>query len=209
MTARLWSTDTVPPAERTDLWRETMRLNWGLSTDFFGDSACTGRLASQQLGQLPISRLTASRHRVVREARAPGLSEPAYLKILAPFEGEAWVHQHQRRALARPGEWVVYDTSEPYVVENPTAVDHLVLMVPRELMQGGPLDMQAFMARTLGAQGVSRVALEAMRAAHGELAHLRPHLAQRTAELMSELIRLSLLQLSGAPSGLDQRAALR
>jgi AraC-like DNA-binding protein len=200
----------VPPRERTALWRESMHVLFGgLRTDFYGDAVCAGRLVASDLGPLPIARLEASRHSVYREAGRPGDSHPGYLKIVAPFEGEAWVYQHDRRAVARPGEWVAYDTTEPYVVENPVHVDHLVLMVPREVIAHAQLGVHTFMARTLSARGVSRLALDAMRSAHTELPHLVPHLAQSTASMVSELVRLSLLQLGGECSPLDRRLALR
>ena len=211
MPAAVWNTDAVPPAERTALWRESMHEAFGgLRTEFPGDAVFAGRLVSSELGALPIARLQAGRHRVLREARPRRASDPGHLKILAPFEGEAWVYQHQRKALARPGEWVAYDTNEAYVVDNPAPVDHLVLMVPRQLLEDSALDVRDFMARTLSAHGVSRVALETMRSAQRELPHLLPHLAQNTADMVSELVRLSLLQLRAADSGLmSPRTALR
>jgi AraC-like DNA-binding protein len=181
----------------------------GLRTEFFGDPVFNGSLATSQFGELPIARLEASRHRVVRESPPFGSSDPGYLKILAPFGGEAWVYQHNRKARARPGEWVVYDMSSPYVVENPAHVDHLVLMVPRRLLEDAKLAVPNLMAQTLSPQGISRIALEGMRSAYFELSHIPPHLAHSAGDALGRLIKLSLLQLSGQESFSSGRLALR
>jgi hypothetical protein len=149
MSTRVWSTQDVPPAERVALWRDSMHDYFGgLRTEFYGDAVFAGTLVTSRFGALPIARLDAGRHRVLRDARNRDMSDPGYLKILAPFEGEAWVYQHNRKAQATPGEWVIYDTTEPYVVENPSRVDHLVFMVPRGLLEDAKLAVPSFMAHS-------------------------------------------------------------
>jgi AraC-like DNA-binding protein len=181
----------------------------GLKTDFYGDRVCDGQLVARQLGEIPIAHLRASRHCVMREGATRGQAEAGYLKILAPYEGEAWVVQHDRRALARPGEWVVYDTTQPYVVENPSPVDHLVLMVPRSLLQGTRVPVHDMMARTLGSSGLPRIALEHMRAVSRELPQLAPNQVRLMSGSLSEQIKASLLLVAGVDTGLSQRATLR
>jgi AraC-like DNA-binding protein len=210
MRTRIWSTQDVPPTERTTLWRTSMHDSFGgLRTEFYGDAVFSGTLVTSRFGELPIARLDAGRHRVVRDARNRDTADPGDLKILAPFAGEAWVYQHNRKALARPGAWVVYDTAEPYAVENPHHVDHLVMMVPRRWLEDAKLNVQDFMAHSLGPHGISRMALESMRSAYFELSHMPPHLAHSAAQALGQLIRLSLLQLSGAHGTRGGPLALR
>ncbi|MBX3599861.1 MAG: helix-turn-helix domain-containing protein [Rubrivivax sp.] len=204
------TTDDVSPRERVAFWGDWVhRLFGGLQSDLYGDTAFDGRLCSVQAGDVVLTHLSANRHRVLRSALLARRSEAGYVKIVAPLAGRAGVEQRGRRAWVGPGQWSLYDTTETYAVDNPTRVEHLIVMVPKERLLERGLALHELCARPLGAAGVSRLALETMRQAWRELPGLGPGAAQGVGELITQGVHLSLLDLAGRGTAATQREALR
>jgi AraC-like DNA-binding protein len=192
-------TDLLPPREHGKAWSEWMsRLFFGLRSDLYGDTEFDGRLSSSHAGEVIMTKLEANRHRVRRETRpAPG-SEANYLKIIAPWQGNAAVEQHGRQSWVRPGGWAIYDTTGRYEVANPERSQHLIVMLPKDLLVERGLRLDPLMGRLVGgASGISRVALEAMRNTYQELPRMSAEAARGAGELVLEMVRLSLQELAG------------
>jgi AraC-like DNA-binding protein len=196
MTDSTLSTDAVAPRDRAPQWCEWVSRHFcGLQSDLYGDTDFDGHLASHA-GDVVITRLEADRHRVLRTAAMVRTSDVAYLKIVAPWQGSAVVHQQGREACARDGAWVIYDTTgathrQPGARRPPD----------RDGAQGRPdgprQRFDGVMARRLGANGISRVALETMRNTYLELPNMSEAAAQGAGELIKQLVRLSLMELAG------------
>lgn len=208
--SKLLSTDVVAPRDRAPQWCEWVSQHFcGLQSDLYGDTEFDGHLVSSQAGDVIMTRLEANRHRVIRTASMVRTSDIAYLKIVAPWQGSAMVQQLGREACARDGAWVIYDTTGTYQISNPQPVDHLIVMVPKEDLAERGLRFDGAMARRLGANGISRVALETMRNTYLELPNMSEAAAQGAGELIKQLVRLSLMEAAGHETALTQREALR
>jgi len=204
------STDAVAPRDRAPQWCEWVWRHFGgLQSDLYGDSAFDGQMAASHAGDVILTRLEANRHRVLRTPSMARTSDTAYLKIVAPWQGSATVQQQGREASARDGAWVIYDTTGAYEIANPERVDHLIVMVPKEQIAERSLRFDGAMARRLGANGISRVALETMRNTYLELPNMSEAAAQGAGELIKQLVRLSLMEAAGHETSLTQREALR
>jgi hypothetical protein len=106
------STDAVAPRDRAPQWSEWVFKHFGgLKSDLYGDTDFDGHIAASHAGDVILTRLEANRHRVVRTGDMARLSETAYLKIVAPWQGCATVQQQGREASARDGAWVIYETT--------------------------------------------------------------------------------------------------
>jgi AraC-like DNA-binding protein len=198
----LLSTDAVAPRDRAPQWSEWIAQH-------FGDVGFDGHIAASHAGDVILTRLEANRHRVLRpNALARGNDVP-YLKIVAPWQGSATVQQQGREACARDGAWIIYDTTGSYHVDNPERVDHLIVMVPKDGLVERGQRVDGVMARRLGANGISRVALETMRNTYLELPNMSGAAAAGAGELIKQLVRLSLLELGGQETAVSQREALR
>jgi AraC-like DNA-binding protein len=203
------STDDVSPRDRMGQWAEWITRQFGgLDSDLYGDTAFEGHMHTSRAGHVILTKLEASRHRVIRTPHMARASETPYLKIVAPWQGIAEVQQMQREARADRSGWVIYDTTTSYEIANPERVEHLVVMVPKDLASQRGLRLEGLMARRLGAGGISRVALETMRNTYLELPYMSDAAAQGAGELIVDLVRLSLLELSGQETVLTQREAL-
>lgn len=205
------STDNVAPRERAPAWREWVFQHFGgLESDLYGDTEFDGHMAASHAGDVILTKLEANRHRVLRSPHLARGSDTAYLKIVAPWQGSASVEQQNRKASARNGGWVIYDTTASYAIENPERVEHLIVMLPKDQMAERGVRLNDLMARHVGgASGISRVALETMRSTYQELPHMSEQAARGAGELIMQLVRLSLLELAGSETAVTQREALK
>jgi AraC-like DNA-binding protein len=205
------STDAVAPRERASAWREWIFSHFGgLESDLYGDTDFDGHLFASRAGDVILTKLEANRHKVLRSPRLARTSEAGYLKIVAPWQGRAEVEQRGRQARASDGGWVIYDTTGSYAIANPQRVEHLIVMLPKEQMAERGVRLDDLMARQVGgASGISRVALETMRSTYQELPNMSAAAARGAGELIMQLVRLSLLELSGQETAITQRAALK
>jgi AraC-like DNA-binding protein len=209
--ATVVTTDQIAPAERAPVWREWIWKHFGgLESDLYGDTEFDGHMASLNAGEVVLTKLEANRHRVVRTQDMVRASDAGYLKIVAPMRGRAGVEQLGRQAWVSPGAWTIYDTTGCYAVDNPERVEHLIVMLPKaQLMERG-LRLDSLMARYVGgASGISRVALATMRSTYQELPHMSADAARGAGELIAQLVRLSLIELSGQQTALTQREILK
>jgi len=209
--ATVVTTDHVKPRERAPVWREWIWQHFGgLESDFYGDTEFDGYMASSHAGDVILTHLEANRHRVVRTQDMVRASDNDYLKIVAPVRGCAGVAQLGRQAWVSPGAWTIYDTTGCYAVDNPERVAHLIVMLPKAQIMERGLRLENLMARDVGgASGISRVALATMRSTYQELPHMSADAARGAGELISQLIRLSLIELSGQQTALTQREILK
>lgn len=167
-------------------------------------------MASVRAGDLILTKLEANRHRVVRTQDMVRASEEGYLKIVAPMKGCAGVEQMGRQAWVTPGAWTLYDTTGSYAVANPQRVEHLIVMVPKAQIVERGLRLDTLMARPVGgSSGIARVALTTMRSTFQELPHMSADAARGAGELIAQLVRLSLIELSGQHTALSQREVLK
>ncbi|APW41130.1 helix-turn-helix domain-containing protein [Rhodoferax saidenbachensis] len=207
----LMSTDDFTPRERAPQWCEWLWKHFGgLHSDLYGDTDFDGHLSSAKAGDVILTRLEANRHRVVRTMDMVRASGEGYLKIVAPMRGSAGVEQDGRQAWVRPGAWTIYDTTGSYAVANPERVEHLIVMVPKAQLAEHGLRLESLMARPVGgATGIARVALTTMRSTFEELPNMSSDAAQGAGELITQLVRLSLIELAGQHTQLTQREALK
>lgn len=205
------TTDDYAPADRAPVWRDWVWKQFGgLESDLYGDTDFDGHIASARAGDLILTKLEANRHRVVRTRDMVRASEEGYLKIVAPMKGSAGVEQMGRQAWVTPGAWTIYDTTGSYSVANPERVEHLIVMLPKAQMIERGLRLENLMARPVGgASGIARVALSTMRSTFQELPHMSADAARGAGELIAQLVRLSLIELSGQETQLTQREALK
>ena len=205
------TTEHVAPRERAPVWRDWIWKHFGgLDCELYGDTEFDGHMACVNAGDVILTKLEANRHRVVRTQDMVRASDAGYLKIVAPMRGRAGVEQLGRQAWVSPGAWTIYDTTGCYVVASPERVEHLIVMLPKAQFVERGLRLDSLMARYVGgASGISRVALATMRSTYQELPHMSGDAARGAGELIAQLVRLSLIELSGHQTAQTQREVLK
>ena len=130
-------------------------------------------VADDELAWLRVSELHTSAQRVSRSRLQANQSESAGYKVTLQLSGRSEIRQASRRALLAPGEWGVYDTTRPYEVDVDDNAHFLVMQVPGRQVQAWEPYMQNAVARVFSArQGCGRMAMDLLRVALGEHAHL-------------------------------------
>ncbi|MCW5637083.1 MAG: helix-turn-helix domain-containing protein [Rubrivivax sp.] len=210
----LMDTAEVAPGERVAFWRHWVAgLFQGLRSEEYGDTGFSGRASTWHAGDVVLTHLEATRHRVTRSSSLARATETPYLKIVAPWVGCAGVEQQGRETWVTPGQWSIYDTTDSYAVANPERVEHLIVMLPKHAFAErglSPAALEALMARRLGGSGgISRVALDTMRNAFRELPSMPEASARGVGEAITQLVHLSLLDLAGQATAQTQREVLR
>jgi AraC-like DNA-binding protein len=207
----LMDTDHVPAAERVGFFGDWIgRLFQGLKNDAYGDTDFDGRARTLRAGDVVLTRLEATRHRVTRSPSIARHTEVPCLKIVAPWKGCAGVEQKGRETWVTPGQWSIYDTTDSYAVANPERVEHLIVMLPRAMLAERGVALDPLMARRLGGSGgVSTLALQTMRNAFTELPSMPEAAARGVGDAIAQLVHLSLLDLAGQATAQTQREALR
>jgi AraC-like DNA-binding protein len=208
---QVMNTDEVAARERVAVWGDWLgRLFQGLKSDEYGDTDFHGRATTLHAGDVVLTHLEATRHRVKRSAATARATEVPYLKIVAPWIGCAGVEQKGRETWVTPGQWSIYDTTDSYTVANPERVEHLIVMLPKPALAERGIALDPLMARRLGGSGgVSRLALDTMRNAFRELRGMPDASARGVGEAITQLVHLSLLDLAGQATAQTQREALR
>lgn len=210
-TTTVRDTATLDARERGGQWKQWIASQFpGLQADLYGADGFDGRMESSTAGATVLTRLDGGRHRVARDGAGSRAPADDFLKIVAPWQGTAEVSQFGRRCRVGRGQWVIYDTSAPYAIDNPDPTQHLIIMVPRARVVEAGLPLPALMARSPACSaGIARAALNMMRNTWHALPGLTDEAAVAAGNTLADLIRLSLLELSGRSTATGQRAILR
>lgn len=195
---RTVSTLSVPPGDRLPLWGSFVWKHIGsLKSDAFGDTAFDATLDYAEVGAMKIARITAGRHRVVRQPRPLEDAYRRYVKIAVQLKGSSQYEQHGRSMLLSPGQWGVYDTSMPYVVSNPESVEQLAFLIPYDQL-ARDIDMRTVAGRAFnGSTGVGRLVFESIGSLFEELTVLGPRRAEDLAEVVARLFHLAVYEKTG------------
>lgn len=105
-----------------------------------------------------LSEITASAHRVQRLAPSSADGPCPPVKLSLQIHGTGVVAQDGRRALLRPGDVAIYDTSRPYTLEFPADQRCLIMTFPQENLGVAPdLLEQITAVRLPGDDGIGNV----------------------------------------------------
>ena len=83
------------------------------------------------MGQCGLTRITSPAHGVAAQKTVRQLSDPDHIKVLVQVRGATSFHMGQDRFRISPNAAVIYDPTRPYYLVNATAVEQLILQIPR------------------------------------------------------------------------------
>ena len=205
------STTDVPVADRLAVWGEFVCRHIGpLKADTFGDKAFVGRLELGRVGAMPVARILASRHRVLRTPSLIRKDERSYVKLVAQVEGAGCFEQHGRKVVLAPGEWSLYDTTKPYVVSNPEPINQVILLLPRDRLVRLGLDLDSLVVRRFsGRSGVGRLTYERLITAFDTLQRDGSQSESELGEVISDGVKLAVLEREGTVTEASLRESAR
>jgi AraC-like DNA-binding protein len=129
-----------------------------------------GALGSLQIGEVSGSAVDVHRTRATIRRGDPGM-----VKVALQLRGRGWVAQRDREAELAPGDFTVYDTSEPYRMRFEDDYMAFVMMFPRTAIK-------------MSANRLSSTTAIPIRAHHGVGAYVSPFLKGLRQGLSAELL---------------------
>lgn len=206
------STADIPHADRLAVWGDFVRRHIGpLKADTYGDKTFLGKLELGRVGAMPLARILASRHRVLRTPSLIRKDDRSTVKVVAQIEGAACFEQNGRKVVLAPGEWSLYDTTKPYAVSNPEPINQVIMLLPRDRLVRLGLNLDELVVRRFsGREGVGRLTYDRLVSAFDTLQ--RDAGAQSENELgetMADFVRLAVLNRHGISSDASRRETTR
>jgi AraC-like DNA-binding protein len=157
------------------------------------------------LGWMQVSELHSSAQRVRRSKLLAARAEEAGYKVTLQLAGRSEIRQSNRTALLMPGEWSIYDTTRPYEVDVDEGAHFLVMQVPGKQTEAWQPYMQNAVARNFSGQhGCGRMAMDLLRVALGEHAHLSESAARDAANAVLQMMGLDISERAGGQAEQDQ-----
>ena len=167
-------TDDVTGADRFEHWRRWVSATYvPLECARVSREPFRGQIASWTLGDLRVSRVTATPHLASRTRRMIALREDGLYKVGLLTRGSCRLIQDGREAVLRPGDLAIYDCRRPYTMSFPEPHDMSILMFPCDRL---PLPRAA----------VDRVLATRVPGSDGTSSLVAPFLLQLVAHLEKE-----------------------
>jgi AraC-like DNA-binding protein len=134
--AVLFTTATVAPHERFDLWTSvSSRLFTPLGGRPHPSEAFWASAHGQRLGVVELTKVSASGHTVLRTPKYIAAGDPEVFWISMQLGGSSVIRQQERTAVLRSGDVALYDSSHPYSIFSPGRFDMAVFQFPRTLLR--------------------------------------------------------------------------
>ena len=150
-------TATVAQPDRLDFWREAVCDQFvTLDVRPLEPVPARGRVTAAAVGETLVRRIEAGPHRFVRTDALVRRADEDYLQIALARQGTTLVAQDGREAVIGPGDFVLYDSSRPFVFETAGAFAYSVCLHPKRLLPLSAAEMRAVTAvRFDGRYGVA------------------------------------------------------
>jgi AraC family transcriptional activator of tynA and feaB len=126
-----WSTVHNAAPQRAEVWREAFLSMTPRIERLAGSRAM---LLHRGLDRLAPNNVEAPPHGVESTPLVPANRGRAYLFVNLRLSGRCRLRQCGRELIARPGQLLLIDSSEPYELQQPDEVDVLSLAVPQPML---------------------------------------------------------------------------
>ena len=189
-------TSTVAGPDRAEFWREAVCDQFvTLDVRPLEDVPSRGRVTAADVGDTLVRKIEAGPHRFARTENLVRRADEDYLQIALARQGTTLVVQDGREAVIGPGDFVLYDSSRPFVFETTGSFAYSVCLHPKRLLPLSAAEMaRATAVRFDGRFGVAATVPPFLSALHrldgDELAGpVAAAMAQTVGDLIVALVR--------------------
>jgi AraC-like DNA-binding protein len=206
------STEGIKVSERREFWESSASFLFGtLRLQMERRDAFRGHFEYTNVADLVFCRVSSDvPHLVLRTDPAAGQRHQPYLKAVLQTEGSSVLSQNGRTTRLRAGEWSVYDFEQPYSVEIPRRTEMCMLLIPREKVQTGDFDLgNLALRRFSGRRGLGKLIWSLALATFDQIPEIQDRSSRDVADILSQMIRLALLDFSDGRPPVDSKDALR
>jgi AraC-like DNA-binding protein len=210
--ALMLDTKMAPAHRRLAIWQDIV-------CDVFVQLDCTsdldgtfgGAVSQSMIGPMSCTRVESCRQRVFRTPSRIARAKEDYVLVSLGTEGYGGVVQDGREAIARPGEFVLYDTTRPYELRFEAEFSQTIFQVPRALLQQRIGSVNQLTATTFGTKHpLERLAFDFLLNISRMADQLDGGTSQRLAGQALDLVAIALSERlqGGPPSQSVHRSAL-
>lgn len=129
------STEQVTEKESFSYWREKIcDVFVQLDASRLSRQTFMGKLENGDLDKIQISVVSADPQHVVRSRSQIAKSSDDFFLLSLQLQGEGYTEQDKREAYLHPGDFVLYDSTRPYVLHFEHPFKQVVFRFPRSLL---------------------------------------------------------------------------
>jgi AraC-like DNA-binding protein len=196
MNAGLFSTESVRPADRIEVWGEQVWSAIGrLHTKVEAGGDFDAAVRFGDVGALKLCNITVGAHGIERTPELIRRDDRGVFKVVFQLKGRTFLEQAGRQLILAPGEWTIYDTSRPYRAFNHEPIELFALLVPRGRLIDPCLDVTGYTLQRLSADaGLGRVLQRFAGSLLEDLPALGPELSPDLTDTAVDLLRLAFRQ---------------
>lgn len=195
-----YSTDDVAKADRVDYWRDLICdvfVQLDCETERRSDFA--GRIVNRWVGAVQLTDVWSTRQDVARSPRQIAKTSDDYFLISIQTGGNGLVRQHGREARLNPGDFALYDSTEPYELLFDGPFSQLVLQMRQPVLNDRLSNAAALTALKVdGGQGIGKVVSTFLRDLANRSGEIEHSDAPRIADNASDLIATALMSAAGS-----------
>ena len=206
------STDGIKVSERREFWRTgTTAICGSHEIEFLGNRPFSADFEHAEVSSLVFSRLSCrTAHRALRTSNLARRDERQFVKAVLLRGGGCTVEQNGRAIHLRSGEWSIYDTTQPYRMTIPGRAEMFLLLIPRDRFVARTFGLQNLVARRLsGRAGLGKLIWNLISDTFDQIPDIQDRSSDDVADIVIQMMRLALLDLSGDRPPIDSKAALR
>ena len=131
--AVVFSTDDVPPRDRFAYWREAVCDSYvSLECNTDAPQRFEGKIELNRLSKISASFVGGARQTVQRRRRDIARDTEASFLVSIQLRAQSLIQQGGREAHLRPGDFALYSSTDPYVLNIPNDFRQLVIQMPRD-----------------------------------------------------------------------------
>lgn len=168
--ANHYSTATVAPGERFAYWREAVCETYvRLGCDVYKPTEFSGELAISRYTNVAISQVSGTAHSVARRKRDIRADSEDSFIVSIQTSHTSRVTQFGNTAILKPGDMVIYDSTQPYRLDLCDGFSQTVLQFPKQqvlsrlpnagLLGGVRIDGQGGIGQTIS-QSITQISAQ-------------------------------------------------
>jgi AraC-like DNA-binding protein len=202
--SEILTTDSVAPEHRLAYWTDMICKTYvQLECDAGARDHFDGEIRSHHLPGLGLSVLRSAAQRVQRTPREIARSTEEYFIVSVQTRGRGVISQDGRDALLEPGDFAIYDSTRPYVLNFDDDFEEIVLKLRAEQLRSVVRDTEKLTATTVsGRAGAGHLMINMIRTLSDEVDTLQPASAAAVAASVVNVLVAGLQSLP-ACSGVE------
>lgn len=210
----IYDTSAYDPHERFEFWRDiACDVYLPINCQTSAGEDFVGQMGVQQLSKLHLSSIRSSAQSVHRDRSHIARDSQAYFMISMQLRHQSTLMQAGRHTVLEPGDFALYNTSEPYKIHCETAVDQLIIKIDqRDLLRRVPC-AESFAGLAVRQQNPAESPLATFAFAHlldhaGRIGSLGPDAQHLVQDAMLDVLAASFASLSTAGHELSSPGSL-